>query len=205
MDYNQMRGARHIALTVVLMLMVAFAAFGVYRYGYKAGMRNAECGMQADTIVVERIDTVTLVGPSDTLTRIVWKPYPVAVHDTVKILRHTTDSIYITLPYQHRHLSKPDTLDIWYSGVDPRIDSVNLYYHHTTKIIKQPYEVAKMPSLTLDLGAGAMWHEQAVKPFAVGKLNLNRPHTTFTAFGAVNPDGDWAAGLTVTYRMNLIK
>ena len=62
-----------------------------------------------------------------------------------------------------------------------------------------------MPRLTLDLGAGAMWHDDAVKPYAIGKLSLNQPRTTFTAFGAVNHEGEWGAGLTVTYRLNLIK
>ena len=100
----------------------------------------------ADTIRIEKVDTVTLAGNKvDTLICYVNRPYPVAVHDTTLIHHHTTDSIWISLPYEHRYMAKEDTLEVWYSGIDPKIDSAKVYMHHTTEIVKQPYEVAKMP------------------------------------------------------------
>ena len=158
-----------------------------------------------DTITIMKIDTVTLVEPRDTLTRIVWKPYPVAVHDTTLIHHHTTDSIWISLPYEHRYMAKEDTLEVWYSGIDPKIDSANVYMHHTTEIIKQPYEVAKMPRLTLDVGAAAFYTDKSINPCLVGEMRYNATKTTWSAYGAINHEGKWGAGVGVTYRMNLIK
>ena len=159
----------------------------------------------ADTTWFTLTDTVTLVGPRDSLTRIVWKPYPVAVHDTTFVIRHTTDSIFVTLPYEHRHLHRPDTLDVWYSGVDARIDSATVYYHHTTEIIRQPYEVPKMPRVTLGVGVGAFYNEKQVNPYLLGEMRYNAPKTTWQVYGGINHEGQWAAGASVTYQMHLIK
>ena len=184
---------------VVLVLIVLLATFFT---GYHVRDRQIQ-PLVSDTITIDHWDTTYLPSPPDTITSEEKIPVPVPYY--IKETDTVHDSVLVVLPYEHHHAQVDSLLDIWYSGYQAKIDSIVAYKHLTTQIIKQPYEVSKMPSLTLDLGAGAMWHEQAVKPFAVGKLNLNRPHTTFTAFGAVNPDGDWAAGLTVTYRINLIK
>ena len=160
----------------------------------------------ADTTWFTLTDTVTLVGPRDSLTRIAWKPYPVAIHDTTLVIRHTTDSIFITLPYQHRHFSKPDTLDVWYSGVDARIDSATVYYHHTTEIVNHIADVSKMmPRLTAGVGCGAFYQEKRVNAYLYGEMRYNAPKTTWQVYGGINHEGQWAAGVSVTYRMNLIK
>lgn len=205
-DCNDVIGlVKKVAIYIIaalLLMLVSGLLGGVI--GYNKGKAQCE-PITSDTIVIERIDTVTLVEPRDTLTRIVWKPYPVAVHDTTLITQHTTDSIFISLPYQYRYYSKPDTLDIWYSGVDPRIDSARVYMHHTTEIVNHIAEVSKMPRLTAELGAGAAYHENKVNPYAVAKMSYNTKHTTFSAFGAINHEGRWAAGGQITYRMNIIR
>ena len=196
-----MRNKPNLALAgfaaAMFLLMLLFA------FMWEAAERRASQPPVADTITIDHWDTTYLPSPPDTITSEEKIPVPVPYY--IKETDTVHDSVLVVLPYEHHHARVDSLLDIWYSGYQAKIDSIVAYKHLTTQIIKQPYEVTKMPNLTLDLGAGAMWHEQAVKPFAVGKLNLNRPHTTFTAFGAVNPDGDWAAGLTVTYRLNLIK
>jgi hypothetical protein len=158
-----------------------------------------------DTITIMKVDTVTLVEPRDTLIRYVWKPYHVAVHDTTLIHHHTTDSIWISLPYEHRYMAKEDTFEVWYSGIDPKIDSAKVYMHHTTEIVKQPYEVARMPRLTLDVGAAAFYSDKRVNPCLVGEMRYNATKTTWSAYGAIDNEGKWGAGVGVTYRLNLIK
>ena len=187
-------------------LIVVMVMFGLLIASFFVGYHVRDGQIQppvADTVRIDHWDTAYIPSPPDTIKSVEEKPVPVPYY--IKDTDTVHDSVLVVLPYEHHHAQADSLFDIWYSGYHTKIDSIVAYKHYTTQIIKQPYEVAKMPNLTLDLGAGAMWHEQAVKPFAVGKLNLNRPHTTFTAFGAVNPDGDWAAGLTVTYRLNLIK
>ena len=193
-----------IKILALALLLAAGLLLGGFAAGWKIRGEKIP-SMVADTIRIEKVDTVTLVEPRDTLTRIVWKPYPVAVHDTTLIHHHTTDSIWISLPYEHRYMAKEDTLEVWYSGVDPKIDSAKVYMHHTTEIIKQPYEVAKMPRLTAEIGAAAFYSDKSINPFLVGKMRYNAPITTWSAYGAVNHEGKWGAGVGVTYRMNLIK
>ena len=194
---------------IKILLLAVLLAMGLMLASFFAGWKIRGEKMQppvADTIRIERVDTVTLVEPMvDTLIRYVDRLYPVAVHDTTLIHHHTTDSIWISLPYEHRYMAKEDTLEVWYSGIDPKIDSAKVYMHHTTEIVKQPYEVAKMPRLTIDLGAAAFYNERQVFPFLVGEMRYNAKQTTFSAYGAIDHQARWAAGVSVTYRMNIIK
>jgi hypothetical protein len=190
---------------IKILLLAVLLAMGLMLASFFAGWKIRGEKIQlpiADTIRIERVDTVTLVGNKvDTLICYVNRPYPVAVHDTM----WRDDTLYVQLPYEHRYYASPDTLEVWYSGVDPKIDSINLYYHHTTEIIKEIRDVYRMPRLTLDLGAGAFYHDRQVFPYAVGEMRYNAKQTTFSAYGAIDHQARWAAGASVTYRMNIIK
>jgi len=167
----------------------------------------------ADTITITKIDSVGIQGTAvrpdaDSLIRIDSVPYPVPYPvpqyvDGDTIVVHDTIVVYLTR--EHRLFSVEDTLDVWYSGIDPKIDSINLYYHHTTEIIKQPYEVVKMPRLTADIGVAAFYYDKSINPFLVGEMRYNAPKTTFSAFGGIDHQGRWGAGASVTYRINIIK
>lgn len=198
------RDARHIAIVAVLAILVALMG-GVAGWCMRGNMRGEKKHPLpvADTVVITTTDTVTLVGPRDTLVRIAWKPYPVAVHDTTWITRHTTDSIFLMLPYEHRHLHRPDTLDVWYSGVDARIDSATVYYHHTTEVIRQPYEVPKMPRLTAGVGCGAIYAERRVNAYLFGEMRYNAKKSTFAASAAIDQNGRWCVGGEVGWRFTL--
>lgn len=188
---------------IKILLLAVLLAMGLMLASFLAGWKIRGEQMQppiADTIRIERVDTVTLVEPMvDTLIRYVNRLYPVT--DTV----WRNDTMFVQLPYEHRYYGVPDTVEVWYSGVDPTLDSVKVYEHYTTEIIRQPYEVAKMPRLTLDLGAAAFYHESRINPCLVGEMRYNAKKTTFSAYGAVNHEGKWGAGVGVTYRMNIIK
>ena len=191
--------AKIAIIGAVLLVVLSFIA------GCQAGRGTKTPPPPADTIRIHTIDTVTLVRPRDTVTRIVWKPYPVAVTDTMFVIRHTTDSIFITLPYQYKHFSMRDTLDVWYSGIDPRLDSIAIYNHQTTEIIREQYEVTKMQRLTIDLGVGAMYAEKRVNPYLFGEMRYNAPKLTVGVFGAVTHEGKWGAGANVSWRCTLYK
>ena len=194
-----------IKILALALLLAAGLMLASFFAGWSIRWRQQE-SIQSDTITIMKVDTVTLVEPMvDTLIRYVDRLYPVAVHDTTLIHHHTTDSIWISLPYEHRYMAKEDTLEVWYSGVDPRIDSAKVYMHHTTEIIKQPYEVAKMPRLTAEIGAAAFYTDKSINPCLVGEMRYNAPKTTFSAYGAINHEGKWGAGVGVTYRLNVIK
>lgn len=193
-----------IKILALALLLAAGLLLGGFAAGWKIRGEKMS-SMVADTIRIEKVDTVTLVEPRDTLTRIVWKPYPVAVHDTTLIHHHTTDSIWISLPYEHRYMAKEDTLEVWYSGIDPKIDSAKVYMHHTTEIVKQPYEVARMPRLTLDVGAAAFYSDKSINPCLVGEMRYNAPKSTFSTFAAIDQNGRWCVGGEACWRLTIIK
>ena len=188
---------------IYILFLGILLAVGLLLGGFAAGwsLRGKQIVTPTeDTITITRIDTVTLVeNKIDTLIRYVNRLYPVT--DTI----WRNDTMYVTLPYEHRYYAREDTLEIWYSGVDPKIDSARMYHYQTTKIIRQPYEVAKMPRLTLDLGAAAFYHERSINPCLVGEMRYNAKKTTFSAYGAVNHEGKWAVGGSVSYRLNVVK
>ena len=197
-------------IAALLLMLVSGLLGGIV--GYNRGKAGCQ-GMEPDTITITKIDSVGIQGTAvrpdaDSLIRIDSVPYPVPYPvpqyiDGETIVVH--DTIVVYLASEHRLFSIQDTLDVWYSGVDPKIDSINLCYHHTTQIIKQPYEVEKMPRLTLDVGAAAFYHERQVFPCLAGEMRYNANRMTLSAFGGVTHKGEWGVGIGVTYRMNLIK
>lgn len=203
-----MRDARHIALTVVMLLIAALVVggigFGVYRYGYNRGAKSVK-PLPADTVVVNHTDTLEVTLPPDTVTQTFYKtvrvPSDAVEPDAV------VDSFSVTLPYERHFASLDSVIDLWYSGYDAKIDSAVVYKRYTTQIIRQPYEVEvwKMPRLTADLGVTAFYSEKSINPFLLGKVAYNAPKTTFAAYGAIDHNGRWAAGVGVSYRFNLIK
>lgn len=186
-------------LAVFSLTAIAFMGLGGL-IGYRSGAANCKTKVVTDTIV--KTNTVTIVEyVHDTLIRYVDRLIPIAVHDTIM----KGDTIYAYLPYEYRHYSVPDTLDVWYSGIEPCIDSAKVYNHTTTitnTIVNTEY---KMPRLTADLGAGALYSGNKVNPYLVGEVRYNRPKATFSAFGAINHEGRWGVGGNVTYRLNIIK
>ena len=160
---------------------------------------KAACGTIVETDTVVETHVVYVPSPPDTVYKKIKVPFPVAVHDT------TVDSVLVELPMEWHLASVPDTADVWYHGIMAAVDSMRFYTHNTivtNNIVKTEY---KMPRLTLDAGAGAMYHNGDISPYLVGEVRLNRPKTTFAGFGAIDQHGAWAAGVNVTYRIDIIK
>ena len=188
-------------IAALLLMLVSGLLGGIV--GYNRGKTGCQ-GVEPDTIVLHTTDTIILTEKiHDTITKTYWKTIQVPL--TVVEVDTVVDSVRVTLPYERHFASLDSVADVWYSGYDAKIDSAVVYKHTTTQIIRQPYEVARMPRLTLDFGAAAFYNNKRVNPCLVGEMRYNAKHTTFSAFGAVNHKGTWGARVGVTYRMNLIK
>jgi hypothetical protein len=197
-------------LAVFSLTAIAFMGLGGL-IGYQHGLASCpQCPeIASDTVTFS--DTTNISGSDDrpdadsliSADRIPYPvPYPIYLPGDT-ICEH--DTFYVYLPYEHRLYSVPDTLDVWYSGIEPCIDSAKVYNHTTTitnTIVNTEY---KMPRLTADIGAGALYSGNNVNPYLVGEVRYNCPKTTFSAFGAINHEGGWCAGGNVTYRINIIK
>lgn len=190
----------------ILALAILLAA-GLMLASFFAGWKIRGEKMQppvADTVVIHTVDTLTVTERiRDTVTKTYFKTIQVPFHvvevDTV------VDSVRVTLPYERHFASLDSVADVWYSGYDAKIDSAVVYKHHTTEIVNHFRDVTKMPRLTFDIGAAAFYTEKSINPCLVGEMRYNAARTTWSAYGAIDPQARWAAGVSVTYRMNLIK
>lgn len=191
-----------VALVTIIIAMLLFAAAGGF-VGYRIGVSSCGEPLPPDTVRIVTIDTCWVTTPPDTVTvtmvKYVRVPFYVTTTDTI------VDSILVPLTYEQHFARLDDVADVWYSGVDATIDSARTYHRTETVTITNTVVERKAPRLTADLGAGALWHDGAVNPYGLAVVRLHRPHTTFGAFGGIDPTGQWAAGLNVTYRIDLIK
>lgn len=189
------------------MALALLLAFGLMLASFFAGWKVRGEKIKppvADTIRIHTVDTLRLVEKiHDTTVLTYYKTIQVPL--TVVEVDTVVDSVRVTLPFERHFAKLEDVADVWYSGYEARIDSAVVYKHHTTEIVKQPYEVAKMPRLMLGLGVAAFYCDKRINPFLVGEMRYNAPKTTFTAFGGIDHEGRWGAGVGVTYRINLIK
>lgn len=162
-------------IAALLLIIVSFLLGG--RIGYNYGKATCVELPQPDTTTTVSIDSLAIQGTAvrpdaDSLIRTDSIPYPVPYPvylpgDTVH------DTIFVYLPYEHRLFRIQDTIDIWYSGIKPKIDSVLFYAYHTTNIINQPYKITevKRPLLTLDIGIGNhQW--QQLDPYVFARATV---------------------------------
>lgn len=195
---------RKIVIALVALLAVALILLSVFNagYRYREGLIQP---LVPDTVTIHHTDTLRVPSPPDTVTKTEYKTVQVPLTDVE--VDTDVDSARITLPFEQHFASLDSVADIWYSGYQAKIDSAVVYKRTVTQIIKQPYEVmnVKMPRATLDIGAAAFYNGERINTCLVGEIRWNAPKTTFSAFGAVDPQGNWAAGVGVTYRINLIK
>ena len=117
---------RYLAITISALAIVAVALLLGYIAGYGAATREMQPETHTDTVV--RVDTVWRAMPPDVITQVQWRTR--YVHDTAVVTER--DSVFVVLPYEQHRLTMRDTLDLWYSGVDARVDSLRVYLRTTS-------------------------------------------------------------------------
>lgn len=173
--------------------------------GYERGLAKCVNEIEPDTVYLPS-DTVTVPSPPDTVysEKLVKIKVPYPVHN-VQDTSANVDSLDVELPMEWHLSSVTDTCDIYYHGIMAAVDSVKFYFQNTVitnTVVKTDW---KMPRLTADLGAGALYREKQVNPYLIGEVRCNAKKTTWGAYGAIDQYGRWGAGLNVTYRINIVK
>ena len=195
------RDARHIAIVAVLALLVALLG-GVAGWSMRGGARMEPPA--PDTIRIHTTDTLRIASVPDTVTNTVTRyvSVPVYVRDTDTIF----EPVMVPIPIEHHFARIGEVADVWFSGYQARIDSAVAYEHHTTEIVNHIADVSKMmPRLTAGVGCGAFYQEKRVNAYLFGEMRYNATKTTFGTFAAIDPTGQWCAGATVSYRLNIIR
>ena len=118
----------------LLVIGLAIALFLSLFYGRKVETREIKT---TDTIVVFKIDTV-----KEQITRYITERVVDTVYLPSQISKPDNDSYPLLIT--QRHYSKPNLYDLWVSGYEPKLDSVNIYqkteYHTiTNEITKEIY------------------------------------------------------------------
>lgn len=90
--------------------------------------------------VVEYRDT-TYVYKTDTITKIKPKYISETKLDSVFIYKTNTDTIY--LPMTQRYYLESKMYELWISGVNPKLDSINVYNNTITETIYNTKEIYK--------------------------------------------------------------
>ena len=188
--------AKIAIIGAVLLVVLSFIA------GCQAGRGTKTPPPPADTIRIHTIDTVRIASVPDTVTTTETRyvSVPVYIRDTDTIREPVT----VPLPFEQHFARIGEVADVWFSGYQARVDSAVAYEHHTTELIRQPYEVPKMPRLTAGVGCGAFYQEKRVNAYLFGEIRYNAPKTTFGTFAAIDQNGRWCAGASVSYRLYIL-
>lgn len=187
---------------ILIILALAVVLVGV---GFVAGWNIARDSSQPsqrpepDTIV--RVDIITRTSPPDTVEKVKWKPK--YIPDTAWFELH--DSIFVELPYEQHHLSVPDTFDLWYSGIDARVDSLRYYSHNTTIEV---HDVMEMPRQCFSLygGVGGDWFDggYSYKVFLEAQVEMGRKFVVSAdgGLGVIEKTATPYVGVTLKYKLN---
>ncbi len=191
------RGAKILLaiMGAVLLALVSFVG------GCRTGQATTPVPPPPDTIRIHTTDTLRIASVPDTVTTTVTRyvSVPVYIRDTDTIREPVT----VPLPFEQHFARIGEVADVWFSGYQARIDSAVAYEHHTTELIRQPYEVPKMPRLTAGVGVGAFYQEKRVNAYLFGEMRYNATKSTFAARAAIDQTGRWCVGGEVCWRFTL--
>lgn len=126
-----------------------------------------------DTIFINRIDTIREVKPVYITERVV---------DTVFI--ETETSIPVRLPITQRYFAKQGLYDLWVSGYEPNVDSINVYNKVEYRDIYHEVEKQIYPKRTeLYGGVGFKLINGTVAPAATISLKTKKEWLIQAEFG----------------------
>lgn len=133
----------------IIVIGLAIALFFSLFYGRKVETREIKT---TDTIVVFKIDTV-----KEQITRYITERVVDTVYLPSQISKPDSDSFPLLIT--QKHYSKPNLYELWVSGYEPKLDSINIYqkteYHTiTNETIKEIYP--KVWSLYANVGFQAI-------------------------------------------------
>lgn len=184
----------------IAVLVVAGIALAGGAAGYRMAENRCAESIRTDTVYVT--DTITVTRTLyDSVTTTEYKPYPVVVSKTDTIV----DTQYVLLPIEHRLAHYPDMADIWYSGYDAKVDSVSFYIKERVVTTTVTETERKMPRMTIDVGAGALYWQKDIFPHLAVEMRYNAPKTSFSAYGLADHNRNWVLGVGVSHRIVVVR
>ena len=116
----------------------------------------------ADTVTVVKHDTIKIDSPVPVYKYVKEKEY-IAIHDTTLLTETDTFVKVIELPREYL-VYKDSTYRAVVSGVQPRLDSIEVYRQNSTYYITKYVERKKRPVFSISVGPGVSYDGKKVKP-----------------------------------------
>ena len=140
----------------LLFLLILWMAHTRIKYLQKE--LDAYKNAPADTVTVIRHDTIKVDSPVPVYKYIKY-------NDTVTICHELRDTMkeLVFLPREYM-VYKDSTYRAVVSGVDPRLDSIEIYRPTITNTITKYVEKKKKPIFSLTVGPGVSWDGKKVRP-----------------------------------------
>ena len=146
-----MRDARHIALALVFVLMIAaFGFVGGCSWHAANTRQEAEHITVTDTTWFTITETKMVPSPPDTVLKTIIKyvkvPFYICNTDTI------VEQVEVPLPFE-QHFARLDSVaDVWYSGFEAKIDSARVYKYTTTEVVNHYHHIIEANNM---VGANA--------------------------------------------------
>lgn len=162
---NILRFAGMIAVFLFIMGVALFRIRGLEKQIYE--LEHAP----TDTITVVKHDTIKIDSPVPVYKYIKEKEY-IAIHDTTLITETDTVTHIIQLPREYL-VYKDSTYRAVVSGVQPRLDSMEVYQKTITETITKTITVPDKKRWGLGVNVGAGWNGQKVGPYVGVGIQYN--------------------------------
>ena len=152
---------------LLLFLVILLVAFGRIRRLEKEldKYRNAP----ADTVTVIKHDTIKIDSPVPVYKYIKEKEY---IKITDSLLVHDTVTHFVELPREYL-VYKDTSYRAVVSGVQPRLDSIEIYQTSTTSTITKFVEVKKKTRWGIGVQAGYGWNGNKCAPYLGAGVQYN--------------------------------
>ena len=149
---------RLIILAVIFLAIMAVALFRIRNLEKKiVELQNAH----ADTVTIVKVDTAFIEKPVP-VYKYVSKTEKVVVTDSLFV--HDTTEKLVFLPREYM-VYKDTNYRAVVSGVQPRLDSIEIYQHNTVQTITKTVKVPDKKRWGLGVNVSAGWDGKEIKPF----------------------------------------
>lgn len=149
---------RLIILAVIFIAIMAVALFRIRNLEKKiVELQNAP----ADTVTIVKVDTIFIEKPVPVYKYVSKTEYVPIVKDSL-----ITDTVkeLVFLPREYM-VYKDTSYRAVVSGVQPRLDSIEIYQHNTVQTITKTVKVPDKKRWGLGVNVSAGWDGKEIKPF----------------------------------------
>lgn len=164
-------GKNVVRLLALTLIFLAVCSMALLRIRHLERQVKALENAPTDTVTVVRHDTIKIDSPVPIIKYVKQKEY-IAIHDTTLVTETDTVTQLIQLPREYL-VYKDTTYRAVVSGVQPRLDSLEIYRKTETQIITKTITKTKKTRWGLGVQTGMGWNGKKIQPHVGVGLQFN--------------------------------